>query len=231
MTGVHIRRERRLSRKIIIGEINRYFPFLRPIINLARFLTFRTYCPGYPHSQASYSDGLWIDRKVTQDQEAIEEYLFQKDLPGKKILHVGVGSSHLAKRCAGIAGCLVDGITVMPREKSHADSLGLKNYTVFLMNKNDPETLVNLSGNYAFIVDNDIAAYACCKAHFEQMLKTYLRLLAPGGEILAGRVSIGYFDTGFPLPDFYLKKLSERYACLFVKTRSLVKITPPKGGF
>lgn len=226
MADVLIKQERRFSRKIFIHEINRRFPFMRPVINLARFLTFRAYCPDYPNSQASYSDGPWIDRKVTKDQQAIEEYIFQKDLSGKKMLHVGIGSSHIAQKCAKTPDCSVDGITIVPAEKLYADSLHLKNYAVRIMNKNDPESLSELTGKYAFIIDNDIAAYACCKTHFEQMLKAYLSMLAVGGEILAGKVSIGYFDSGFPLPAFYMRELSNKYACRFVQTESLVKIIP-----
>lgn len=230
MSGVHIKQERRLSRKIILHEVNRYLPFLHPLVNLVRFLTFRTHCPDYPNSQASYSDGSWLNRKVTHDQQAIEGYLFQQDLRGKKILHVGVGSSNIAKRCAETTECSIDGITVMPEEKACAESLHLKNYAVHLMNKNDPKALSKLPGNYTFIIDNDIAAYACCKAHFEQMLERYLVMLAVGGKILAGKVSLGYFDSGFPLPGFYMKKLSAKYACAFTQTETIVMITPTRTG-
>lgn len=225
MASVRIIQERRLSRKIIIGQITRYLPFLRPFINIIRFLTFRKQCPSYPHSQASYSDGSWLDRKVTKDQQAMEDYIFQEDLRGKKILHVGIGSSHIAKKCAEIDECSIDGITVVHTEKSYADDLRIKNYVAHIMNKNDLESLSKLPGNYTYIIDNDIAAYACCKAHFEQMLKQYLSMLAIDGEILAGKVSIGYFDSGFPLPNFYLKKLSEKYACVFMRTNDYIKIT------
>lgn len=226
MISVRIIGEKIFSRKIIVGELCRYLPFLRPPINLIRYFLFRRECPTYPHSQASYSDGQWLERKVTKDQRAIEEYLSLKDLRAKKLLHVGIGSSRIAKQCAKIEGCSIDGITVIEAEKTYADNLRLENYSVRLMNKNNPESLLGLSGNYAYIIDNDIAAYACCKEHFEKMLQHYLSILVPGGKILAGTISIGYFDTGFPLPNFYRKTLSEKYNCLFSETHGIIKITP-----
>ena len=228
MNKVQIKKESRFSRKIIVGRINRHLPFMRPFINLVRFFTFRKYCPSYPDSQASYSDGPWIDRKVTKDQAAIEEYVFQKDLRGARILHVGIGSSSIAKKCGEIQKCSVDGITVMQAEKKHADDLNIKDYDVFILNKNDPKLLLALPGNYKYIIDNDIASYACCKAHFEEMLKTYLSMLSSGGEILTGKISIGYFDSGFPLPKFYLKSLFLKYGCAFTEKKGLIAITRNK---
>jgi hypothetical protein len=41
-----------------------------------------------------------------------------------------------------------------------------------------------LAGRYDFIVDNNLASFACCRYHVYLMLDTYLGALRPGGLIL-----------------------------------------------
>lgn len=83
---------------------------------------------------ALYDGGSWLDAPVTIDQMRIERYLNTLPLEGRTVLHVGVGSSHLAKgfhhRCRAI-----DGLTVIDHERRHAESLGIPNYRVYLMDK------------------------------------------------------------------------------------------------
>lgn len=202
-----LKTESRFSRKIFVGRINRHFPLLRPIINWVRFITFRHKCPTYPEPDTQYTDGTWVERKVTKDQSLIEEYLSSKLKADSRILHVGIGSSSVAQKWPG---CTIDGITVMESEKKFADSLGLPNYQTYVMDKNDTLALKNLLGHYHFIIDNDIAAYACCKTHFEDMLRIYFSLLKDGGRILVGAISVTYFDSGFPLPNKYFKEVASK---------------------
>ena len=56
------------------------------------------------------------------DQARIEAWLRGADLAGKVLLHVGVGNSSLAR---GLADRVVriDGLTVHPNEKAHAEAL------------------------------------------------------------------------------------------------------------
>ena len=128
----------------------------------------------------------WIDHtglETTVDQARIEDALEGMDLDGCRILHVGVGNSGLARRFLPRAG-LVDGITVWKPEKDLADSLGIPNYTVHFLSKYSREFLLTIGNRYDYIVDNNMASFACCKYHFHRMLDNYLWCLLPGGRML-----------------------------------------------
>ena len=45
---------------------------------------------------------------------------------------------------------------------------------------------------YDYIVDNNLASYACCKYHFHLMLDSYLACLRPGGRILTDQRGMDY---------------------------------------
>lgn len=222
-SNITLKKEKRFSRKIIIGKIKKNLPFLSTPINILRIITAKHKCPTYPISQVYYSDGPWIERGVTRDQQAIEEYLQHKITPKDQLLHVGVGNSHIAKLFS-LHSSRIDGITIVKEEKAYADSLSLANYHPYVMNKNDHTSLSKLSGNYRYIIDNDLAAYACCKTHLKEMITRYLLLLSPQGEILTGKISTNYFDSGIPLPQWYLEKLSKSIGFTYTYTNTLIKI-------
>ena len=71
--------------------------------------------------------------------------------------------------------------------------------------------LASLTGNYTYIIDNNLASYACCKTHFFQMLRTYLNLLAPNGCILTGTQGVKYFDSGFGMTDGFISRLKDQF--------------------
>jgi hypothetical protein len=129
---------------------------------------------------------LWVDHtreETTVDQAAIEAQLACFDLGGKNLLHVGVGNSKFARRFAGQVN-LIDGLTVSPAEKSLADSQGIGNYAVYLLNKYSREFILTIKNRFDFIIDNNLASFACCKFHFYLMLDNYVWSLKPGGQIL-----------------------------------------------
>jgi hypothetical protein len=129
---------------------------------------------------------IWIDHtreETTVDQARIEGALEGMDIEDRHVLHVGVGNSRFAQRFAGRVR-LVDGLTVSPREKELADSLRIANYTVHLLSKYGREFLRTIENRYDFIVDNNLASFACCKYHFFRMLDNYLWCLRPRGLIL-----------------------------------------------
>ncbi len=226
--ATHLKPERRFSRKIMVGRINRQLPFLRPVINWIRFVTFRRQCLTYPEPNSVYTDGHWTERKVTKDQNAIEEYISSRVTEESKILHVGIGNSNVAKKWPG---SVVDGITVVSGEKTFADSLGLPHYHTRIMDKNDVSALKTLPGKYDYILDNDIAAYSCCKRHFFDMLATYTSMLSPRGEILVGAISVTYFDSGFPLPAKYLKETAAKIGLDIEYREDLIVLRPTRPVF
>jgi hypothetical protein len=129
---------------------------------------------------------IWVDHtrdETTVDQSRIEAVLDKMELSGKNILHVGVGNSKFAERFAGRVN-LIDGLTVNQNEKALADSLPISNYTAYLLNKYGREFLLTLTNRYDFVIDNNLASFACCKYHFYRMLDNYLWSMRPGGQIL-----------------------------------------------
>jgi hypothetical protein len=129
---------------------------------------------------------LWVDHtkdETTVDQARIEAQLDKLDLSGKTILHIGVGNSQFARRFASRVD-LIDGLTVSPNEKTLGDSLAIGNYTVYLLNKYSREFILTIRNRFDFIVDNNLASFACCKYHFYLMLDNYVWSLKPGGHIL-----------------------------------------------
>jgi hypothetical protein len=133
-------------------------------------------------------------RPTSVDQARIEAWLRGADLAGKAVLHVGVGNSSLARGLAGKVRQL-DGLTVHPNEKAHADSLGIPNYRVLLLNKHGPG-LFRLEGRYDLIVDNNLASFACCTYHFHLMLAGYAAKLKPGGCVLTDERGMAWTADG-----------------------------------
>jgi hypothetical protein len=144
-------------------------------------------CGKLDHPGLAMDIPRWIDHTdldTTVDQARIEAALAgMSPSDRQQILHVGVGNSRLARRFAPYVR-LVDGITVWGPEKSLADSLAIANYTVHFLSKYSREFLLTIENEYDYIVDNNLASFACCKYHFYRMLDNYLWCLRPGGRIL-----------------------------------------------
>ncbi len=147
------------------------------------------------------SAGVAIDRdelvdystvETTSDQVRIENVLKKMDWQGKNILHVGVGNSWFAKDFAPGLN-LLEGVTVSANEKSNADKLGITNYRTYLVSKYDRDLSRAMTEKYDFIIDNNLASFACCKFHFHQMMDTYLWALKPGGQILTDQAGMDWF--------------------------------------
>jgi hypothetical protein len=151
-------------------------------------------CGRLDHPGLATDTPRWIDHTVldtTVDQARIEDALEGMELDGCQILHVGVGNSRFAQRFAPRAR-LVDGITVWRPEKAFADSLGIPNYTVWFLSKYSREFLVTIRNQYDYIVDNNLASFACCKYHFYRMLDNYLWCLRPGGRVLTDQQGMDF---------------------------------------
>ena len=129
----------------------------------------------------------WIDHTeldTTVDQARIEAVLEHLPLgPDVQILHVGVGNSRFAQRFAPRVGW-IDGLTVCDPERRLADSLAIPNYRVYLLSKYSREFLTTIRRSFDYVVDNNLASFACCKYHFYRMLDNYLWCLRPAGRVL-----------------------------------------------
>jgi hypothetical protein len=143
-------------------------------------------CGKLDHPGLATDMWIWIDHtsdETTVDQARIEDALEEMELEGRGVLHVGVGNSGFAQRFAARVR-LVDGLTVSEPEKTLADSLQIPNYRVHLLSKYSREFLLRIGNRYDYIVDNNLASFACCKYHFHRMLDNYLWCLERGGRIL-----------------------------------------------
>jgi hypothetical protein len=129
----------------------------------------------------------WIDHTgldTTVDQALIEDALdAMRPRSEQQILHVGVGNSRFAERFAPRVR-LIDGLTVWLPEKTFADGLTIDNYVVHFLSKYSREFMLTIEHEYDYIVDNNLASFACCKYHFHRMLDNYLWCLRPRGRIL-----------------------------------------------
>lgn len=144
-----------------------------------------------------YGDLAWPD-DVSPDQARIEAVLEGLVTPEARVLHVGVGTSHLARRFAGRVA-RIDGVTVVPEEAARAAALGLPRYRVLVANKYGP-AMAALSGPYDLVVDNNPTSYACCRAHVAALIGGLGRRLVPGGRILTDATGLAYHaPRGFGL--------------------------------
>lgn len=136
----------------------------------------------------------WSERPTTADQSKIEAVIEGKDLQDKALLHVGVGNSGLAQRFCARAK-LIDGISIQQAEITKAQAMKLNNYRAILCNKFSIDLAEKLGNNYDLIIDNNPSAFACCRKHFYTMVKSYVRLLKPGGEIITDELGLGWSTT------------------------------------
>jgi hypothetical protein len=169
-------------------------------INRILFGVRETYLSCSEHCGRLQSAGVALDRddlvdfsaiETTPDQLRIETVLKTLDWQGTNVLHVGVGNSKFAKNFSSELNCL-DGITVSVNERTNADQLGITNYRVHLVSKYDRDLLLTATEKYDFIIDNNLAGFACCKFHFHQMMDTYLWVLKSGGRILTDQAGMNW---------------------------------------
>jgi hypothetical protein len=165
----------------------------------------------------------WTHQETTRDQTCIEAVLDTLAVTDTSLLHVGVGNSQLAQRFASRARH-IDGLTVHQNEKTHADALGLPNYTVYVLNKYSPEFGAVLTQPYDVIIDNNLASFACCHAHFSGMLAHYLRALTSRGQILTCQIGMDAYqsDCGWGMTYADLVRLERQFPMHVAKLTALV---------
>jgi len=132
----------------------------------------------------------WALRPTTDDQFRIEEYIDRYDLRSKRVLHVGIGNSGLARRFRKRVGQVV-GTTLDQSELEHAKHLGLPGYRVVIHNKYGGERDL-CRGTFDFIVDNNPTSSCCCMKHLRAVFELYSAKLAPHGQIVTDRQGLGW---------------------------------------
>jgi hypothetical protein len=182
----------------------------RPTYELCKEVCGNLNRPGFALDVEMFVD--YSEMETTIDQSRIEKEIESMNLAKKSILHVGIGNSKFAKRFA-IELDIIDGLTVSPNEKSKADSLRIHNYTIYLLNKYSREFISTISNKYDFIIDNNLASFACCKYHFYLMLDNYLWSLKPNGKILTDQRGMNWSinDRGWILTYADLVGLEDKF--------------------
>ena len=154
----------------------------------------------------------YSSRQTTVDQSRIEQYLGRHAVQGKCILHVGIGNSMLASTFQA-RGAKVTGLTVSTAEEDHARGLKLPGYKVLRLNKYEPSfTRCIDAHSFDFIIDNNMAAFACCRYHLLAMFDHYLWALKPGAFILTDQRGMDWAlaDPSFILDFDSLSKVVEQ---------------------
>jgi hypothetical protein len=162
------------------------------------YTTYKEFCGNREQPWVTLNSAAvdWTQQETTRDQTRIEAVLDTMEVTGASILHVGVGNSRFAQRFASRVR-RIDGLTVHQNEKIYAEALGIPNYTVYMLNKHSTEFVSVLTNTYDFIIDNNLASFACCKYHFAVMCENYLRVLASHGQILTCQIGMDVYHGDF----------------------------------
>lgn len=162
------------------------------------YTTYKEFCGNLAQPWVTLNSAAvdWTQQETTRDQIHIEAVLDTLVVTGASILHVGVGNSRFAQRFADRAR-RIDGLTVHQNEKARADALRIPHYTVYVLNKHSAEFAAVITSTYDFIIDNNLASFACCKRHFSVMCNNYLRVLAPHGQILTCQLGMDAYHGDF----------------------------------
>lgn len=162
----------------------------------------------------------WSEKHTTPDQLRIEDVFGAFAHSSAKVLHVGVGNSGLAQRWNQRVSSIV-GTTISRHEMEAARAANLANYSVHLINKYSPRML-QLPGDYDFIIDNNPNLAPCCKFHFLNLWSNYRELLKPGGMFMTDIAGLGWVlpgsDPGWRLDDRDLDWLADAFG--FTLTRA-----------
>lgn len=159
----------------------------------------RTYFPELPFDCGNESDpGVrycedlrdWSAKATTPDQWRMENYIDRYDLRSKRILHIGIGNSGLARRFNGRVKEIV-GTTIDEPELEVARALALPSYRVVLHNKYSGQDTA-VEGTFDFILDNNPTSPCCCVRHLAALFDFYAEKLAPGAQIVTDREGLDW---------------------------------------
>jgi hypothetical protein len=184
-------------------------------------------CGHEPDLTSPYPDSAinWIGDS-TPDQLRIEDVLSALAKRDCRILHVGVGNSDLASRFLSLGGW-IDGVTIGEREWQMAQAAAFvlsHRYYTCQVNKYSAELVQAFKhAPYDFIIDNNLASYACCVTHFHQMMDNYRNALAPGGAILTDRAGLAHApgDPNWNLVDD-IQAVADRFGLVLTRETEMV---------
>lgn len=161
-------------------------------LHRTRFPELMLDCGNATDPGVTYSEDLrdWSAKATTSDQARMERNIDRYNLKEKRILHVGIGNSGLAKRFHGRVKEIV-GTTIDEPELSVARSLGFPNYRFVLHNKFSGCSDV-LNGSFDFILDNNPTSPCCCMRHLAALFEFYAGILASDGQVVTDAQGLGW---------------------------------------
>ena len=157
----------------------------------------------------------WENKNVTNDEKYIVDYLntHSKALENKKILHVGIGNSYVAKKLFSYKK--IDGISLSQNELDYASKLNLSNYNFFFQNKYANQKLFDDKLNfYNIIIDINLKSFGCCEVAFNKMFEDYVKIINKDGKIITSRSGLKWSRNikpvlSFSFKNFFYKRLKE----------------------
>ena len=136
----------------------------------------------------------WSRRETTPDQYRIEAYIGRYDLRDKRILHIGIGNSGLAKRFHRRAREIV-GTSIDEPEILAAGALSIRNYIAIEHNKYSGRHDV-APGMFDFIIDNNLTSPCCCIRHLSEFFRFLDAKLADGGQVVTDAEGLAWLPLG-----------------------------------
>ena len=169
-------------------------------------------CKRFIFSDKNYS--YWEDRLTTSDEKEILQFLLsENNLRNKKILHIGIGNSDLAKNFS--LDNEVIGVSISKNEIEYAKALNSKNYNVFFCDKYSIDfKKICKQNSFDLIIDTNLKSYTCCQDSFNFMINAMIDSLKSGGKIITSRNGMNWFKKlkpkfSFNLKNFFHFKLKE----------------------
>jgi hypothetical protein len=136
----------------------------------------------------------WSQKWTTPDQLRIERYIDRFDLRSKRILHIGIGNSGLARRFHHRVGEIV-GTSIDEPELQLAQNLSYSNYHAVLHNKYSGMS-DEVTGRFNVIVENNPTSACCCMRHLAELFRFLELKLAEDGQIVTDRVGLAWIPDG-----------------------------------
>ena len=150
----------------------------------------------------------WESSSETSDEKEISNYLEKIKIENKKILHIGIGNSHIASRFSKNNNIV--GLTIAKAEFIFAKKLNLKNYKILMINKYTKKLNILRKSNFDIIIDSNLKSYACCQKAFEEMFSIFSSLLIKKGYIITNKRGMGWSSILVPKLSFSLKRFAKK---------------------
>ena len=149
----------------------------------------------------------WENKEATNDEKDVLTYLKNNNLfYNKKILHVGIGNSYIAKNLKDFKK--IDGISLSKNELDLAKKNNIDNYEVFFQNKYCQNNILNTDlSSYDIIIDVNIKSFSCCDKAFEKLFETYSKILNTNGIIISSKAGMKWSRKIKPVLSFSFKKM------------------------